>query len=190
MRKHLKYVSRYAITSAMQLMDGPPEQPEEVATSICEAAYQDFFEGMVFRDVKQIREAVHCLGRTTLPGVHTLGRVERQLEALWSRDDATREEWLKTVTAGLAWALRSYVYSGIPLQPGTVSVVTSYFKKDESWLRDKLYPSKDSVRNLYGVQTMSSAEYHVKRDIVINGMQQLGLVDRYDRLRIRRRKNG
>ena len=170
----------------MEVADRPPEEPERTSPEARQAAYMNIFEGLILREISPIRQAANVVDGSDLPLAQQIVNVGFDLEQLWSVSSVDPEMERLQRESLLRLSMRSYLYSGLEVEPDILLFAAAMLDKNQkSWLRKTLEPKRDLLYSIFPKTSYSKEDRKQKREAALAVMTEMGIVGRLGRFAIR-----
>jgi hypothetical protein len=159
---------------AMSNHDVPPKMPD---CNSPVAAYNDFYEGLVFRDVSQIREAATRIEDTDFPLAEEVEDMAYELEQVLQDSESGNEERIDlAITKALRSAMQSQVYSECSLEAKDLLFIAQLLGKDEKWLYRTLEPHPTVLGVIFEDEGLSRRELRQKSNHAFRIAKEIGVL--------------
>ncbi len=146
-----------------------PDIPDEPSPSVLKQAYDDYLEGMILDDIDIVRSAGDVFYDTPTPLGRSVCEGAKQFE------DAILDETDTPSFRNIVFTntVRSYVYSGVPVQTDLVKMAADMEGIDPRELVDIIQPTNTFLEHVLGIKDKSEEER--LRKFGYTALDQLGL---------------
>jgi hypothetical protein len=159
---------------AMSDLDLPPKLPDYNSPV---TAYNDFYAGLILRDVSQIREAATRIEDTEFPLAEEVEDMAYELEQVLQDGASGSAERIDAVIArALRSAMQSQVYSECPFEAKDLLFVAQLLGKDEKWLYRTLEPHPTVLSGIFEDEGLSRRELRQKSNHAFRIAKEIGVL--------------
>lgn len=145
----------------------PNDKPHTLPDDVYAAAYNEYLESLVLRDIAGLASASGVIAGSRFPMADKIDDQTSMLNT--SLLETNNKIFCDNAKHVMADVISSYVYSGLPLDASVIKLTARLMDHSDEWLKDKITPTP----NLFGYMDIKIENAEHLRELTFYGRQAL-----------------